>query len=128
MSLESSMQPERPAGHADGAIVEIRTTFPSRPAAEACGDRLVGLGLAACVQVQGPISSIYRWQGAVERAEEFVCTCKTTGAAATACEQEIRELHPYATPEILVTPCHGSAPYAAWVRESVTAPDGDASA
>lgn len=119
MSRESSMRPDGIVAGDDEGVIEIRTTFASRAAAEECAARLVERGVAACVQVHGPITSIYRWQGSIERAEEFVCTGKTTVAMATACENEIRSSHSYTTPEVLVTPCRGSAAYAAWVRESV---------
>lgn len=115
------MQPD-PVAKPDDIVVEIKTTFPSRAAAAECGDRLVRGGLAACVQISGPLTSVYRWQGVVETTEEFACHCKTTLAAATACEREIRNLHPYTTPEILVIHCRGSADYAAWVRENATFP------
>ena len=78
--------------------------------------------LAACVQIEGPFASIYRWQGVVENTEEFCCRAKTTPAAVAACESAIRSLHPYDCPEILVTHACGSAGYAAWVRDQVGAP------
>ena len=59
------------------------TTTDSRPDAERLARDLVERRLAACVQVLGPISSTYRWQGAVETAEEWLCLIKTTGAPST---------------------------------------------
>jgi periplasmic divalent cation tolerance protein len=103
------------------AIVEIRTTFGTRAAAEACGHALVVARLAACVQLDGPITSAYRWRGAVESAEEWRCTCKTTSDCESACVAGILARHPYETPEIIVAPVVASAAYAAWVRESVSA-------
>ena len=113
MERESSMQPDAGPSTAGRSVVEIRTTFPSREIAMQCATRLVDRGLAACVQVEGPVTSTYRWQGAMETADEFSCRCKTTVAAAAACEAEIAAVHPYATPEILVTQCLASASYAA---------------
>ncbi|MDA1038755.1 MAG: divalent-cation tolerance protein CutA [Planctomycetota bacterium] len=109
----------------DQTIAEIRTTFSSRQDAVACGTGLVDRRVAACVQIEGPLTSIYRWQGAREIAEEFVCRCKTTPAAVVTCERVIRSLHPYDTPEILVTLCRGSADYATWVQECVTIDDSE---
>lgn len=108
--------------HDADSFVEIRTTFPTAVLAEACAARLVQLGLAACVQVEGPVRSTYRWQGAVERAEEFRCTLKTTAAAAAACIAAIRADHPYETPELLVSPVTAAGGYAAWLRESIGGP------
>ena len=100
-------------------IVEIRTTFRSRAAAEACAERLVSDRLAACVQVDGPVRSTYRWRGAVESAEEFRCTCKTSSDRADDCTEAIRRSHDYETPELIVAMVSASTAYAAWVHASV---------
>ena len=73
-SVRTAVDPSQPG------IVEIRTTFASRGAAEACSARLVAERLAACVQIDGPLRSTYAWNGAIESAEEWRCTCKTTVA------------------------------------------------
>jgi periplasmic divalent cation tolerance protein len=100
-------------------VAEICTTFAARDTAVACANRLVAARLAACVQIDGPVHSTYRWQGAVETAEEWRCTCKTTPARAAACVAAIVAGHPYATPEVLVRQATATPAYAAWVRESV---------
>ena len=99
-------------------LVELRTMFSSRAAAEACAERLVTAGLAACVQVEGPVTSIYRWQGVIERAEEWRCTCKTSPARAAACQAAILAGHDYQTPELLMTRVTASPGYAAWATAS----------
>jgi periplasmic divalent cation tolerance protein len=110
----------------DGAVlVELRTTLSSRAAAEACAERLVAARLAACVQIDGPVQSIYRWQGAIERTEEWRCVCKTSPERAAACRTAILEMHDYQTPEILSTTVTASAAYAAWARASVGDGEGD---
>ncbi len=114
-----------------GPVVEIRTTLSGRDRAEECARRLIAERLAACVQIDGPVTSIYRWQGAVETAEEFRCTCKTSPARALACEAAILAAHDYATPELIVTAVEASPAYAAWVRAEVepqhgTEDEGDA--
>jgi len=109
-----------PVDHlAGGDVVEIRTTFPSRATAEACAARLVAGRLAACGQVDGPVRSTYRWQGAVETAEEWRCTLKTTPEAAARCAEAAVAGHPYETPEVLIANARAAARYAAWVRSSV---------
>lgn len=100
-------------------ILAITTTCASRDAAEALGRRLVEARLAACVQVEGPIESIYRWQGAVETATEWRCLCKTTGAREAACVAAILAAHAYDTPQIAVARVTASPAYAAWVAASV---------
>lgn len=101
------------------AIIEIRTTFQRRADALACAERLVCERFAACVQVDGPITSVYRWEGTVETAEEFRCTCKTSRQRATDCTAAILAAHAYQTPEVIITEARATPAYAAWVRASV---------
>jgi periplasmic divalent cation tolerance protein len=100
-------------------LVEIRTTFASREAAVACADLLVRECLAACVQVEGPVTSTYSWKGAVEQAEEWRCTCKTTRAASDACIAGIVSGHEYDIPQVVVTQVDVTPAYAAWVESAV---------
>jgi periplasmic divalent cation tolerance protein len=88
------------------------------------GERLAGLlldcELAACVQILPPMISIYRWQGAVERAGEILLLIKTTRAAYPRVETVIKENHPYETPEIIALPvAAGSADYLSWLMAAV---------
>lgn len=104
---------------AQPGLVEIRTTFASRGAAEECAARLVRERLAACVQIDGPLHSTYAWAGAIESAQEWRCTCKTTSAGEAACLRGIATMHEYQTPELIVAPVSASPAYAAWVRDQV---------
>lgn len=100
--------------------LQVLTTIDSEAAAERIAAALVERRLAACVQVVGPISSTYRWQGEVERAREWMCVAKTTAERYPEAEAAIRELHSYEEPEIVATPIvAGSAGYLAWVSESL---------
>ena len=103
----------------EAGIVEIHTTFGSRQEAAACADRLVAGRLAACVHVDGPVASTYRWQAAIETAEEWRCSCKTTLGRRDACVEALVGGHPYQTPQVTVVPVAATAAYAAWVRDSV---------
>jgi len=100
-------------------LLEIRTTFGTRAAAVACAERLVTARLAACVQVEGPVTSIYRWQGRVETAEEWRCACKTTAGRRADCVARILAGHDYQTPQVTCHSLTATSAYAAWVRESV---------
>ena len=100
--------------------LQVLTTIDSEEAAERISAALVERRLAACVQVVGPISSTYRWQGEVERAREWMCVAKTTAERYPEVEAAIRELHPYDEPEIVATPIvAGSAGYLGWISESL---------
>lgn len=99
---------------------QVTTTLPDREAARRLGTRLVEERLAACAQVLGPVSSVYRWQGEVETATEWYCHLKTTAARVSAMVSRIRELHPYETPEIIALPvAEGDPAYLRWIEESV---------
>jgi periplasmic divalent cation tolerance protein len=100
--------------------VQVVTTTGQRAEADAIAEVLVQRRLAACVQVSGPVSSCYRWKGEIQRAEEWVCTIKTTVQAYEHVEQAIRELHPYEEPEILALPIsHGSQGYLRWLTDQI---------
>ena len=99
-------------------FVQITTTADSGPAAERIATELVNRRLAGCVQIVGPIQSVYRWQGAIERAEEWLLLIKTAADQYAAVEAAIRELHSYDVPEIIATPiAAGSDGYLTWLRD-----------
>lgn len=101
--------------------VQVLTTAGSEAEAEAIAAALVERRLAACVQVSGPIRSRYRWQGELERAEEWQCLIKTTAARYPDLEAAIRDLHSYDEPEIIATPIAAASPgYLAWIADSVS--------
>ncbi len=106
-------------------VVEVAVTAPDRALAERLAEVLVTERLAACAQVGGPVASVYRWRGQVERAEEWVCRLKTTRDALPALARRVRALHPYELPEMLATPVTGDAGYLDWVRAEVSPPDPD---
>ena len=77
------------------------TTLSTRGEAEKLAAEVVTLGLAACAQVEGPIISHYRWEGRVERSEEFRLCLKCLPDKLAPLEQHVLSHHPYATPEWL---------------------------
>lgn len=101
-------------------LLLVFCTFPDVEKARQIGTILVESQLAACVNLCPRIESIYRWQGAVERAEETLAILKTTKDGFAKLEARLKELHPYEVPEIVaVKPEAVSAAYAAWVRDEV---------
>jgi periplasmic divalent cation tolerance protein len=100
--------------------IQVVTTTEHREDAESIARALVDERLAACVQVIGPISSIYRWQGAIQTAQEWQCWAKSRRDLYDQVEEAIRRLHPYEVPEILAVPVlAGSASYLAWLDGEV---------
>ena len=102
------------------SVVSVYAVFASADEAERIGLQLVEERLAACLNLLGPIRSIYRWQGAVERAEEMAAIFKTTRAQADALIARIAALHSYDVPCVAVWPIDKLlADYADWVEASV---------
>jgi len=100
-------------------IVIVLTTAPDVERADSWARTLVEERLAACVNVHGPMTSFYRWKGAVERDEERQVVIKTTREHVPALQLRLAELHPYELPEFLVLSVDGgSDAYVDWVRHS----------
>ncbi len=90
-------------------------------AAERLASTLVEERLAACVDVVAGAVSIYRWKGAVERAEESLLVAKTGDASIERLMARIAEIHPYETPEIVALDvARASDSYRAWVDAETT--------
>jgi periplasmic divalent cation tolerance protein len=80
------------------------------------GRTLVEERLAACVNVVGPLRSIYRWEGAVEEATEHLLLVKARAADFGALAARVQALHSYAVPEVLALSVRaGAAAYLAWL-------------
>ncbi len=96
----------------------VFTTFEKREDAERALRALVEQRLAACVQIVGPMTSIYRWKGKIETASELLCLIKTRRALFPQLEQTLTGLHPYEVPQIVAVPIEkGNAPYLRWLEE-----------
>jgi periplasmic divalent cation tolerance protein len=102
--------------------IQVLTTTDTKQAAEEIARVLVESRLAACVQIIGPITSIYRWKGKVEQAKEHLCIIKTRAALFRKVEAEIKRLHSYEVPEIIALPISkGSRRYLAWLASATSA-------
>jgi periplasmic divalent cation tolerance protein len=100
-----------------GRYAVVWSTYPDLAAAERAAGDLVERRLAACVAILPKIVSIYRWQGAVERADEAVLLAKTRAAVAETVMAALRATHPYEVPALLVLPvAAASAAYGAWIE------------
>ncbi|MCL2346327.1 MAG: divalent-cation tolerance protein CutA [Desulfobulbus sp.] len=91
---------------------------PDEAVANAIALAVIEEKLAACVNLLPRVQSVYRWQGAVESASEVPLLIKTTAGRYAALEARIRELHPYAVPEIIAVPISRGLPaYLDWLAE-----------
>jgi periplasmic divalent cation tolerance protein len=82
--------------------VIVYTTYPSVAEAERTGRTLVERHLCACVNILPGMISHYRWEGALERAEEVVMIIKTRAELAERVRLAVREMHSYTAPAFLV--------------------------
>jgi periplasmic divalent cation tolerance protein len=97
------------------------TTVASREEAEKLAESIVTERLAVCAQIDGPITSLYTWEGRVERNEEYRLMFKLLPAQATTLEARVIELHPYDVPEwLMVSATHVGEKYLSWARASST--------
>ncbi|MEV8312580.1 divalent-cation tolerance protein CutA [Streptomyces sp. NPDC059900] len=108
------------AGSASGqaAVLTVLTTTDTAQKAQDLASGAVAARVAACAQIAGPVVSVYRWEGAVETAQEWQVLFKTTAARYDALESWLTGAHDYDTPEIIATPVvRGSAAYLEWVEQ-----------
>lgn len=104
------------------AWLTVLTTTDSEEKARILARGAVEARLAACVQISAPLTSVYRWQNAIETSEEWQLQFKTSAERYEELAAYIEEAHDYDTPEIIALPViRGSARYLGWVSAE-TAP------
>ena len=100
------------------AVVQLQVVGDDRAALDTLVEHLLERRLVACGQLLGPLVSRYRWQGRVERAEEWLVLLKTRAALVDAVRAVVVERHPYDVPELIVLPVVGGNPdYLDWVGQ-----------
>jgi periplasmic divalent cation tolerance protein len=103
-------------------FIQVMTTTETQKDATKIAQTLVERRLAGCVQVIGPITSVYRWQGDVETAQEWLCLIKSHRDRYDELAQAIRQVHPYDVPEILAVPIVAGNPgYLEWLQSALAA-------
>ena len=101
-------------------LIELSTTTTSKEDALRFAHALVEQRLAACVQVEGPIESVYRWQGSVESALEWRIKAKTSKMLIQRISAAIQQMHSYECPELIATDItDGSETYLDWLRQQL---------
>ncbi|UED83944.1 divalent-cation tolerance protein CutA [Streptomyces profundus] len=100
------------------AYLTVLTTTGSEESAHALARAAVKGRLAACAQIEAPITSVYRWRGEIHTDPEWRVHLKTTDARYPALEALLLETHPYDVPEIIATAIdRGSDAYLRWLDE-----------
>jgi len=100
-------------------ILSVTTTVASRADALRLGHAVLERRLAACVQVEEGLTSLYRWQGKDCEDAEVRLTIKTLPGCAEALQALFREAHPYEVPQFLAVGMRASPAYAEWARSEV---------
>jgi periplasmic divalent cation tolerance protein len=102
------------------SVVSVYAVFADAEEAERIGRTAVEERLAACVNILGPIRSIYRWESAVQTAEEVAAIFKTGEAHAEALIERVTALHSYDVPCVVSWPVDkAQRKYADWVEDSL---------
>ena len=106
-------------------LLLVMTSLPDIEVAKALARRLIDANLAACVQLQPGMQSIYQWEGRICEEQEVVLVAKTAAGRWTAISDYIKQNHPYDVPEIIAQPItHSDPDYARWViAETRVAPN-----
>ncbi|MCG6900852.1 MAG: divalent-cation tolerance protein CutA [Gammaproteobacteria bacterium] len=98
-------------------------TVPDKGTAMRIAAALVAEQLAACVNIIPAVQSVYRWQGAVEQAEELLLLIKTSDTVWSQLQERILALHPYELPEIISVPIQdGHSNYLNWIINNLKTP------
>ena len=99
------------------------TTVGDKATAAALARRTVELQLAVCVQIEGPVTSIYRWNGRIEENPEYRLTFKCLESKLSALEEAVLGQHPYETPEwIVVRADRIGEKYLSWAKADFSTP------
>lgn len=107
-------------GRMSDECLVVLCTCPERADAERIAHLVVDRRIAACVNILPGVSSIYRWQGRVDTADEVLMVIKTSRSRYASLEDAIVTSHPYEVPEIVaLTISVGLPAYLAWLVESV---------
>lgn len=101
-------------------MLAMLTNCPDAETADTIAEALILARLAACANRYAPITSLYHWEGAVERATEIPLLLKTRPELAERVEAEIRRLHPYDCPPILRMGLEANADFLAWIADETT--------
>lgn len=104
-------------------VLIVLTNCPDTEVADRLARTLVEQRLAACVNRLPAVNSVYRWQGAVERAIEVPLLIKSTRERLPEIQEVVRALHPYEVPEIVAIPVVAGLPaYLRWVVDETQPP------
>lgn len=98
----------------------VYVTVPTKKSARTLASLAIKNRLAACVNILGPIRSVYEWKGALRTTKEYALSCKTTAKQAPKLQKLLADAHEYECPCIVtIDIVGGHSPYLSWIKESV---------
>lgn len=101
-------------------IVVCWTTVGDQQAADDLAKQLIAESLAACVQVDGPVTSHFCWEGRQCAEQEYRLSIKTSPEMAERLMKKLQQIHPYDQPQIvMLESCLVDPGYQQWVSDSV---------
>jgi periplasmic divalent cation tolerance protein len=98
--------------------IVVFTTCGSEEEARKLASALIEKRMAACVNISSPVTSVYRWKGVLEQAQEWMLIIKSRRERFEELRQVLEAAHSYELPEVLALPVvDGSPNYLTWVEE-----------
>ena len=117
-------QPLQPHTDRETGYILVITGLPDKRQAASLAHKLIEERLAACVNIQGECTSIYRWQGRMESGVEVPVFIKTVAQHYSSVERLIKSMHPYELPEIIAVPISSGLPaYLHRISGETSSPD-----
>ncbi|GIW98310.1 MAG: cation tolerance protein CutA [Pirellulaceae bacterium] len=105
---------------ASKSLLMVQTTVDQQEQARKIARHLIEQRLAACVQIDGPIASVYVWQEELCETSEYRLTIKTLPAVRGRLLEALVAIHPYEVPEVLEVEMQvGLRSYAEWAAQQV---------
>lgn len=102
-------------------FIQVMTTTANMTDAQRIAQVVVEQRLAGCVQIIGPIQSVYWWEEQIRHSEEYQCLIKTRVDVYEELAELIKSVHPYDVPEILAVPVsHASEGYLGWLNGEIS--------
>ena len=99
----------------------VLCSCPDEASADLISEQLLNQRLAACINQLPGLTSVYRWQGQIERAREIQLIIKSRASLFELLRLCILSHHPYEVPEILALPTsQGHQPYLDWLTQETS--------
>jgi periplasmic divalent cation tolerance protein len=101
-------------------FIQVFITINDRAKAKEIAEKLLDKSLAACVQIIGPLTSLYKWEGKLIEDQEWLLIAKSNKTHYPELEKQVKAIHVYEVPEILtVTVENGNEDYLNWLNREL---------